>query len=113
MQMKQLGLNWQPHVGCFVWDPNGFIKPDSPFPGRIYFILSLPRFIDIFGNIENIAEKLVWLPTWHQARLVCQKLGVSDNTVAELWQNDTRLAAGEDLVKIYELLVETLQKNKK
>ena len=76
MQMKQLGLTWQPHVGCFVWDPDGFIRPESPFPDQIYFILSIPRFIDIFGTVEHIAEKLVWLPTWHQARLLCQKLGV-------------------------------------
>ena len=29
---------------------------------RIYFILILPRFLDIFGSIEAIAEKLLWLP---------------------------------------------------
>ncbi|MHC4639967.1 MAG: hypothetical protein ACYTBV_21130 [Planctomycetota bacterium] len=91
MQMKQLGLPWQTHVGCFVWDPDGFIKADSPFPDQIYFILSLPRFIDIFGTVENIAEKLVWLPTWHQARLLCQKLGLSHNAIADMWQNDRHL----------------------
>jgi hypothetical protein len=112
-QMKQLGLTWQPHVGCFVWDPDGFIEPDSPFPGHIYFILSLPRFIDIFGTVENIAEKLVWLPTWHQARLLCQKLGLSHNAIADMWQNGETLAAGEDLAKIYELLIATLQKDQK
>jgi hypothetical protein len=31
--LKILWLNWQPHVGCFVWDPDGFIKAASPFPG--------------------------------------------------------------------------------
>jgi len=111
-QMKQLGLTWHPHVGCFVWDPDGVIKPDSPFPGSIYFILSLPRFVDIFGTIENIVKKLVWLPTWHQARLLYQKLGVSDNTIADMWQNEETLTAGEDLVKIYELLIDSLQKKK-
>jgi hypothetical protein len=39
LQMKAAGLHWQPHVGCFVWDPENFIKPESPFPNRIYFIL--------------------------------------------------------------------------
>jgi hypothetical protein len=97
-------------VGCFAWDPEGFIELDSPFPGRIYFILSLPRFIDIFGTIENIVEKLVWLPTWHQARLLCQKLGVSDNAIADMWQNDGTITAGEDLLKIYALLIDSLKK---
>jgi HrpA-like RNA helicase len=22
LEMKSLGLTWQPHVGCFVWDPD-------------------------------------------------------------------------------------------
>ena len=73
-ELKQLGIPWQPHVGCFVWDPDEHIKAESPFPYRVYFILSLPRFINIFGSFEAIAEKLVWLPTWHQARLLCQHL---------------------------------------
>jgi hypothetical protein len=109
-EIKRLGINWQPHVGCFVWDPDKYIKADSPFPHRIYFILSLPRFVDIFGNIEAIVEKLVWLPTWHQARLLCQQLSVPDNAVANIWQSRTLLSAGEELQKIYEILIEALQK---
>jgi hypothetical protein len=58
LEMKKSGLAWRPHVGCFVWDPDLTIKPDSPFPGRIYFILSLRRFIEIFGTVDRIAEKL-------------------------------------------------------
>jgi hypothetical protein len=96
-----------------VWDPDGFIRPESPFPDQIYFILSLPRFIDIFGTVDNIAEKMVWLPTWHQARLLCQKLGVSDEAVTSMLQNAEALTAGEDLIKIYELLIDTLQRNQK
>ncbi len=49
------------------------------------FILSLPRFLDIFGSIKAIAEKLVWLPTWHHSRLLCQQLSVPDSTVANIW----------------------------
>jgi hypothetical protein len=64
-ELKRLGLPWAPHVGCFVWDGEGTIEAGSPFPERIYFILSLPRFLSIFGSIEAIREKLVWLPTWH------------------------------------------------
>lgn len=74
--LKKDGLPWFPHVGCFVWDPDRHIKPASPFPHDIYFILSLPRFIDIFGSIDAIQAKLIWLPTWHQARLLCQRYGI-------------------------------------
>jgi hypothetical protein len=108
-ELKQLGIPWQPHVGCFVWDPDEHIKAESPFPDRIYFILSLPRFLDIFGSIEAIAEKLVWLPTWHQARLLCQQLGVPDQVVANIWQSQAPPSAGEELRKIYELLIGVLK----
>jgi hypothetical protein len=108
-EMKLQGIEWQPHVGCFVWDPDEHIKVESPFPHRIYFILSLPRFIDIFGSIEAIAEKLVWLPTWHQARLLCQQLGVPDSAVANIWQSETPPPAGDELQQIYALLIAALK----
>lgn len=108
--LKKLGLNWQPHVGCFVWDPDGFIKTESPFPGKIYFILSLPRFIKIFGSVENMVEKLVWLPTWHQARMLCDQLGVTDDDLANAWPYGTVFSPGEDLHQIYRRIGDALQK---
>jgi hypothetical protein len=111
-ELKQLGIPWQPHVGCFVWDPDGHIKADSPFPHRIYFILSLPRFLDIFGRIEAMVEKLVWLPTWHQARLLCQRMGVPDQAVAAIWQSQRPMAAGEELREIYHLLMGALREKR-
>jgi hypothetical protein len=88
-------------LGCFVWDPDELIKAESPFPHRIYFILNLPRFIDIFGSIEAIAEKLIWPPTWHRARLSCRQLGVPDSAVANIWQSRTPPSAGDELRQIY------------
>ena len=79
LEMKNSGLVWRPHVGCFVWDPDEIIKPDSPFPNRIYFILSLKRFIDIFETIDRIADKLVWLPTYHQALDLYRQLAGTDH----------------------------------
>ena len=108
-ELKQLGILWRPHVGCFVWDPDEHIKAESPFPHRIYFILSLPRFIDIFGSIEAIAEKLVWLPTWHQARLLCQQLSVPDQVLANIWQRQPPPSPGEELGEIYKLLIGALK----
>ncbi len=110
LELKRLGLDWHPHVGCFVWDVNNTIKVDSPFPGNIYFILSLPRFIDIFGSIENIVDKLVWLPTWHQARLLCRQLGIPDKDIAGCLESDRRVSPGEELLQIYELIAKAIQK---
>ncbi|MGD9056278.1 MAG: hypothetical protein PVJ41_05345 [Desulfobacterales bacterium] len=110
-EIKRLGISWHPHVGCFVWDPDKTIEVDSPFPHRIYFILSLPRFVDIFGSLEAIVKKLVWLPTWHQARLLCQQLNIPDDAVANIWQRRKSLSKGEELQKIYELIINALRKD--
>ena len=108
LEMKKTGLEWRPQVGCFVWDPDESIKPASPFPGRIYFILSLARFIEIFDTIGQMAEKLVWLPTWHQARLVCRQLGIKDEVLERRRQRNPVLLPVEELLEIYGLIVETL-----
>lgn len=105
-RLKALGLPWAPHVGCFVWDPEGLIGVPSPFPHNIYFILSLPRFEAIFGSREKIARALVWLPTWHQARLLCARLGVSDGAAAAA---GAAPEAGADLMALYDLLARALE----
>jgi hypothetical protein len=107
-QLKAAGLKWRPHVGCFVWDPGNYIKQDSPFPNRIYFVLSLPRFSEIFGDSEKMAENLIWLPTWHQARLLCTKLDVPGGAVSSLWQTNEALSPGEELLHLYGVLMDAL-----
>ena len=109
LEIKNCGLAWQPHIGCFVWDPDGFIKAPSPFPGRIYFILSLARFVKIFGTVENIAEKLVWLPTWHQAQHLCRLLGIADEAAGKIRQMDHVLSPVEGLLEIYGLIIKNLR----
>jgi hypothetical protein len=109
LQMKKTGLEWRPQVGCFVWDPDESIKPSSPFPGRIYFILSLARFIDIFDTIEQMAEKLVWLPTWHQARLVCRRLGITDAVFERRRQRNPGSTPVEELLEVYGLIIENFK----
>ena len=82
-QLKEAGLPWSPHVGCFVWDRDNHINIPSPFPERIYFILNFGRFLEIFESPENIMKKLIWVPTWHQARLLCDKLGIDKNEIMD------------------------------
>jgi hypothetical protein len=110
LEMKKSGLVWQPHVGCFVWDPDRFMRPASPFPGRVYFILSLARFINIFGSIEEIAAKLVWLPTWHQSRLLCRQLGIDDQTVLKGIAETQGQSPCEELLHVYRTLTDRLRR---
>ena len=102
LQLKDSGLPWSPHVGCFVWDSEHLIQPDSPFPNHVYFILSLPRFVGIFGSLDAIREKLVWLPTWHQARLLCQHHGITPEETLK------PSSPAEELRTLYRLLIQTL-----
>ena len=109
LDMKKSGLIWRPQVGCFVWDPDEFIKPSSPFPGRIYFILSLARFLDIFDSIDQIALKLVWLPTWHQAKLLGQQMGIAEEIDQTTRGDSDALSPADELLHIYQKILETLR----
>ncbi len=98
---------WNPHAGCFVWDPDSVIPSESPFPNRVYFVLSLPRFVDILGSVWQISEKLVWLPTWHQARLLCQTMNIMDEQGAK-FASDLRHSPGDELIRIYGRIIAAL-----
>ena len=104
LKMKEAGLIWHPHVGGFAWDPDGVIPADSPFPNRVYFILSLPRFVEILGSVERISQKLVWLPTFHQARLLLHAKGISDEQIQGV-SSDQR----NDHIRIYGQIVTELK----
>ena len=108
--LKEAGLQWRPHVGCFVWDGDGDISVSSPFPGHVYFVLNLHHFLKIFGSEAAMIEKLVWLPTWHQARLLCNQFGVSQEHIADIWNDDQSCTPGEDLLALYGLLHKQLRK---
>jgi hypothetical protein len=110
-ELKRAGLPWKPHVGCFLWDRDALIEASSPFPNRIYFILNLGHFLVRFETSEKIAEKLVWLPTWHQAHLLCRYYGIYSREL-----HSVLLAAGDmepslELVHVYRMLLNKLQQS--
>ncbi len=109
-RLKQAGLAWKPHVGCFVWDPDGLLPVDSPFPDRVYFILNLGHFVRLLGSVERVQERLVWLPTWHQARLVAEALGVGEEAIRTIWTGETLPGPGEDLLMLYERILAALER---
>jgi hypothetical protein len=106
--LKAAGLPWTPHAGCFAWDPEGHMPVGSPFPGRVYFILNLGRFAELLGSREAIAAKLVWLPTWHQARELCRRMGVPEPRVARAVTGAAGLRSGGELLALYRLLLDAL-----
>ena len=110
-RLTQAGLAWKPHVGCFVWDREGSIPVDSPFPDRVYFILNLGHFLRLLGTVERVKERLVWLPTWHQARLAAEKLGVDGKALRHIWVGEKTPQPGEELLELYELLLAALEKS--
>lgn len=105
-RLKTAGLPWHPHVGCFVWDRDGHIAVPSPFPQRIYFILNLGHFLQILGTLEDIQAKLIWLPTWHQARLLATDLAVPPDTIARIFQQEPATAPGDELLALYDIVLQ-------
>jgi hypothetical protein len=111
-QLKERGLPWSPHVGCFVWDPDEIIEVTSPFPNRIYFILNLGHFLRIFGSLEEISKKLVWLPTYHQVRFLCDQVGVDQEEVSAVLASADNIRAGEELLVLYKMILSKLEASK-
>jgi hypothetical protein len=99
-------------VGCFVWDPDEIIEATSPFPSRIYFILNLGHFLRIFGSLEEISRKLVWLPTYHQARLLCDQVGVDQEEVSAVLASADNIRAGNELLVLYKMILSKLEASK-
>ena len=107
-RLKMLGLPWSPQVGCFVWDREAVISAPSPFPKRVYFILSMRRFTDIFGNEEKMRQQLVWVPTWHQAFQLCSRLGVTDVDPDQFFDGHGFISGEDGLLRLYTLIARRL-----
>lgn len=105
LQMKKAGLPWEPEVGCFVWDREEIIPQPSPFPKRIYFILSMKRFLAIFGDLEKMKRHLVWLPTWFQARQIMRRLQIGDVGL----DKDHSTTAEAEMLSIYRCILRGLE----
>ena len=109
--LKDAGLPSKPHVGCFLWDRNELIEVGSLFPGRIYSILNLGHFLHPFGTVQNIVEKVIWLPTWHQARLLCAQFGVDQGNVSNFWGSSGEIRPRDELIGLYEIPLRALRRD--
>ena len=101
-KLKDSGLRWTPHVGCFVWDEENIIQVPSPFPNNIYFILNLGHFLKIFTSPEQLRKKVIWLPTEYQACLIAEKSGISAPVIQKSLEVSDPV---ERLINLYNLLI--------
>ncbi len=113
LQMKQAGLPWEPEVGCFVWDREEIIAQPSSFPKRIYFILNMKRFISIFGDVEKMKLRLVWLPTWYQARQIIRRLQIRDTDRGSQRHPNPSSSPEAELAGLYQHILQHLQASDK
>lgn len=113
LQMKQAGLPWEPEVGSFVWDRQEIIAQPSPFPKRIYFILSMKPFLAIFGDVEAMKRRLVWLPTWYQARQIIHRLQIHDTDRGSQPHPNPSSSPEAELVGLYRHILQHLQASDK
>ena len=110
-KLKNAGIPWKPHVGCFIWDRDEYISVPSPFPERIYFILNLGRFTELLGSFEDIAEKLIWIPTWHQARELMNRLSRQQTEEKRIIKIDQSMNLDDEYAALYDMLLQVLRRN--
>jgi hypothetical protein len=48
---------------------------------------------------------LVWLPTYHQACLLCDQVGVDQEEVSALLASADNIRAGEELLVLYKMIL--------
>lgn len=106
VKLRDLGLEWRPQPGLFIWDETHRIRPSSPFQRGVYFLLDVQCFVDYFGGAQQLQQAVVWLPTWEQSRQLLTRCGLEAEEVA------VRLRAAESLERIalYRLLVQEYER---
>jgi hypothetical protein len=71
--------------------------------------LNLGHFLRIFGSLEEIVKKLVWLPTYHQARLLCDQFDVHQEKVSAVLASTDNIRVGDELLALYKMILKRLE----
>jgi hypothetical protein len=108
VEMKKMGLPWEPAVGDYVYDEAGHMKTTSPFQDRVYFLLNYDCFMDRVGGVERFKAIMTWLPTWWNAREILQSLRVPDKEVQERLVRSQALEQRSELLQLYVLIAQSL-----
>lgn len=107
-ELKTLGLAWTPGCGQYVLDLCHLIECDSPFEGRVFYILELKHFLRRAQSMEHLRECLCWLPTWEQARRLLEELGVGPEQVVQHLTDTQALANGSERLELYRMIAQVL-----
>ncbi len=107
--LKDMGLEWTPMPGHYVLDQSDLIECESPFQGRVFFILDLKHFLRRSGTIESLKDRVCWLPSWEQAREILRDLSVSDQSIASHLSGTRAIEAGTERLELYRLIQKQLK----
>lgn len=107
-QFKQMGIDWQPTVGNYVYDATGAVTPTSPFQEHVYFLLNYNCFMKRVGGVERFKTIMTWLPTWSDAREILRSLDVADEEVRDELVRSQAFENGSELLHLYELIARRL-----
>ncbi|MCC9644177.1 hypothetical protein LOC71_17995 [Rhodopirellula sp. JC740] len=107
-ELKEAGLSWEPQPGYYVWDRDSLIEHDSPFHGRVFFILELKHFLRRAENMEHLQSSLVWLPTWQQIRELLLQRGRSHEEMQARLIESGAFLQGTERLELYRLLRESI-----
>lgn len=105
---KAYGIEWQPAVGMYVLDQSELIEVPSPFQDRVYFILDLKHFLRRSGTLEELRERICWLPTYEQARELLFAAGVPHRSVAKRLVKSGAIDSGSERLELYRMIEDHL-----
>ena len=102
IELKKLGIPWNPGTGHYAYDSRGEIGPGSPFQNAVYFFLDYPCFVEYFESETNLVRRMVWLPTLEQAIEVAKEYQVPSDEIERALINGIRRS--DELTELYQLL---------
>ncbi|MFB3788310.1 MAG: hypothetical protein ACE15F_18275 [bacterium] len=108
IELKQKGLNWEPHAGHYVWDEAGMIDAPSPFQEKVHLIHDQEHFSRRPERMSMLQASLVWLPTWHDARALLTQMGISNETIVHRLRSEKAIEHGKELLILYKIIDEHL-----
>ncbi len=105
---KAFGLPWTPACGHYLLDQSELIECESPFQDRVFFILDLKHFLRRSGTLEQLKERVCWLPDWHDAREILKQLEVGSCEIAKHLASTQAIESGTERLELYRLIEQRL-----
>jgi uncharacterized protein YjiS (DUF1127 family) len=101
---NRTNLPWTPEPGQFVYDDDRVLPHTSPFQENVFFILDLRHFLRYAESVDELQQRMFWLPTWHDCLSLLHDMGVSRSDIASTLTDRNAIQQGTELDCLYELL---------